>query len=213
MPGVLALDQATTTRRDPMTGRFAAAGRTIDVECRTCGVPLRRVRYRADRYKYFYCSPKCRGLFMRGAQASAWRGGSTEYTCGQCGAPFLSRPCLGSGGQKPPRFCSRQCSHDSQRKFPTAADRRRDSNRRASYRRRAAGTANVRRLNRQHTEEEWTALVIRYKDRCAGCKKKRKLTRDHIIPLSKGGTDDITNIQPLCLPCNSAKRDNRTQLL
>ena len=28
---------------------------------------------------------------------------------------------------------------------------------------------------------------------------------DHIVPKSQGGTDDLTNLQPLCLACHTAK--------
>lgn len=31
------------------------------------------------------------------------------------------------------------------------------------------------------------------------------LTPDHVVPLSRGGTNYIDNIQPLCGPCNSQK--------
>lgn len=42
---------------------------------------------------------------------------------------------------------------------------------------------------------------------CVGCGTTRNLTRDHIIPLSKGGPDAAANIQTLCYRCNQAKAD------
>lgn len=56
------------------------------------------------------------------------------------------------------------------------------------------------------TAQEWKSLCRFYDYRCLCCHKKTKLTPDHIIPVSKGGTSNIENIQPLCLPCNCRKR-------
>lgn len=42
---------------------------------------------------------------------------------------------------------------------------------------------------------------------CELCGSTDDLTRDHIIPISKGGTNDPSNLRILCRPCNSAKHD------
>jgi 5-methylcytosine-specific restriction endonuclease McrA len=60
-------------------------------------------------------------------------------------------------------------------------------------------------LSEHHTEAEWIALCKKYNDRCVCCGKKTKLTLDHVVPLSLGGSDTIENIQPLCGSCNSKK--------
>lgn len=61
-----------------------------------------------------------------------------------------------------------------------------------------------------HTIHEWEDLKQRHENTCLRCKKSEpeiRLTADHIVPLSKGGSDCIGNIQPLCIKCNQIKNN------
>jgi hypothetical protein len=55
------------------------------------------------------------------------------------------------------------------------------------------------------TLEEWLALVESYGGVCLACGVAEDLSVDHIVPLSLGGSNAISNIQPLCETCNSLK--------
>ena len=56
-----------------------------------------------------------------------------------------------------------------------------------------------------HTAKEWKEVLTRANEKCLECGTVENITRDHIIPLSRGGTDYIENIQPLCHSCNASK--------
>ncbi len=57
-----------------------------------------------------------------------------------------------------------------------------------------------------YTIEEFGALCEKYGNACLRCgDRDAPLTPDHVVPLSLGGSNWITNIQPLCRRCNSWK--------
>lgn len=60
------------------------------------------------------------------------------------------------------------------------------------------------------SEEEWVHLRSTYGDCCLRCGSADGITPDHVVPLSHGGSNFITNIQPLCVSCNSAKGTHST---
>lgn len=55
------------------------------------------------------------------------------------------------------------------------------------------------------TTIEWQTKVQEYGNKCACCGAIGKLEIDHILPISRGGTNTIDNIQPLCRHCNASK--------
>jgi 5-methylcytosine-specific restriction endonuclease McrA len=60
-----------------------------------------------------------------------------------------------------------------------------------------------------HTYEQIQSLMVKQRYKCANCRKsiKNSYHADHVIALSRGGSNYITNIQLLCPSCNSRKRD------
>lgn len=66
------------------------------------------------------------------------------------------------------------------------------------------------RYNGSYTVKEWKNLLEFYGNVCLCCGLAKPLHADHVIPLSKGGTNVIGNIQPLCKSCNSAKSTKST---
>jgi 5-methylcytosine-specific restriction endonuclease McrA len=60
----------------------------------------------------------------------------------------------------------------------------------------------------RHTTQQWLDKLAAIGMICVYCTKAldfSTLTKDHVIPLSKGGTDDIENVVPSCLRCNQTK--------
>lgn len=51
---------------------------------------------------------------------------------------------------------------------------------------------------------DWPPSIPEGKVKCAYCGRPAT-TMDHIIPKSKGGSDDLTNLVPACFGCNTSK--------
>ncbi|MEU0071293.1 HNH endonuclease signature motif containing protein [Streptomyces sp. NPDC006332] len=85
----------------------------------------------------------------------------------------------------------------------------------------ARSGAKRREQNRKHTRPSaWArgyntqyrkarAAILADNPVCSICYSRPAETADHIVPLSRGGTNDIENLRPACGPCNFS-RGNRT---
>lgn len=95
-------------------------------------------------------------------------------------------------------------ANDAGRSVPRALSNRRDFDR---ERKRNDPNAALYR------SEDWISLRNEVLKRdgfsCAYCDDEDdvELTADHVVPLSRGGTNDRSNLVCACLPCNSSKRN------
>jgi len=62
-------------------------------------------------------------------------------------------------------------------------------------------------MNQLRTKREMWKRAIRRNNigKCVACGKSGPLEVDHILPKSRGGSDNIKNLQFLCRTCNARK--------
>lgn len=92
-------------------------------------------------------------------------------------------------------------------KYKKRQDKWRSENREVLLKSRKLSNSKRRAASKDKIEiKEWNELLVLYDNKCLCCgRNDKKLTIDHIIPLSKGGKNVIDNVQPLCMDCNRKK--------
>ncbi|MFD3464820.1 HNH endonuclease [Streptomyces sp. NPDC058682] len=53
---------------------------------------------------------------------------------------------------------------------------------------------------------EWLCVLTANNGCCVYCGKE-SVAMDHVIPFARGGADELTNLVPICTPCNRSKTD------
>jgi 5-methylcytosine-specific restriction endonuclease McrA len=57
------------------------------------------------------------------------------------------------------------------------------------------------------SKKDKDGLYDSYNNQCFYCESKQSLTIDHKIPITRGGDDQISNLQIVCRTCNASKAD------
>jgi len=213
-------------------GHYNAAHRTpnptAEFACAYCGDAFTAERARANRYKNLYCSDRCKGAALTAHATelpaehwARWYGKSTplfirdcvgcgdlfttsvptkvrcerhckgktqpaRFTCGscvECGASFVAET-----NGSPIRYCSHRCV------------RRTVKRRRRAREHDAPGDFTYSQVMRQYQRQG---------NVCAYCQRPARGLPDpeHVLPLSRGGRNDMSNLVAACRACNSNKGD------
>lgn len=170
--------------------------RKVAMTCDSCGETCEKEQ-RTRRYEGTYCSELCRDFARWGGQTCTlpanhwvhmfgatceWKAPLPRIECAWCGTTF-----------QPPRTSSRFCKPECQLRFKKA--------KRRGAQHGAIGT---------YSWAEIARLWIMFSRTCAYCGTLTLLDdiqAEHVVPLSRGGANNLTNLLPSCGPCNSDKRD------
>ena len=56
-----------------------------------------------------------------------------------------------------------------------------------------------------HTAGDWKLILALAGGKCLRCGSSKNISKDHVVPLARKGTNEASNLQPLCRSCNSWK--------
>lgn len=166
----------------------ARAGGTVERRCDNCGAAMQVTARRAAEPNVF-CSRECKQA-ERKAKAKASRIASKEpRPCLHCGAV------IGAERRTDARYCSKECNsaaHAVTRKMSKRADRKRPE-------------VLVSR-NYLGDRDGWRCKLCGKKvDRALKHPDPLSPSIDHVVPLSAGGDNELSNLQLAHLRCNLSK--------
>lgn len=189
--------------------RMAAQDRRKPVECRTCENIYKvekggkRASAWCDTCRFISLSCEtCHNTFSIHRRFYNFRG--AKYCSKQC-SPQISRFIIGVAKENHPNFRHGLAVKENRKEYAKIHRKqnpekyRMYSMHRVALERNAEGT---------YSFEQWEELKNKFGNMCLCCKRTEPeiiLSADHILPLSKGGSNDISNIQPLCRSCNYRK--------
>lgn len=177
--------------------------RTVMKTCDVCGQVCEKEN-RSQRYAGTYCSLKCRDDAHRKVWPTSelpddhwarWYGKTCEWvppvtrptffagTCSDCDRPFIER-----AHGVPSDYCSTTCLKRAQRR------------RRRAREHGAEGDFKFSQIIKQLQRQDGA---------CAYCKNLIDGMPDpeHVLPLSRGGRNDMSNLVAACRACNTDKND------
>lgn len=155
----------------------ARAGRT----CAVCGTV-----FDPGRSDNNHCTLACRRAANAAYQAALRVPKRYMVECAECGETFEA--CVSTA-----YLCGQRCRRNRHFRLNPGAKRQAEARR--------AGWRSTGRI----TARDWERTLRRYASRCAYCGASGKMTMDHVVPLSRGGTHTIGNVLPVCGPCNFRK--------
>ena len=181
--------------------------------CLWCGADISGRHWRTK-----YCNQSCRDRYWyerhhpRPERTCAWCG--TDITAKRRHAIYCSRICKARGMTRRYTEDGRRIPRDRAR-YEREAERRKANARK--YIADRPGYAKALQLRRKarllmvpvyrFSEKDWRRLKARYRDCCAYCgKPSDTLQREHVLPISRGGSHGVGNIVPACARCNYGKR-------
>lgn len=159
--------------------------------------------------KQKYCSPACRQSVKESVKKYKEKVRSGLHVPVKKGSKLTEKTCKLCGSTRPlDEFSKRPGGRVCDECIPTYYAEMHRKHKVYYKRKHKERELKLKQIEGTHTQAQWEEVKANQDYTCLCCKRREpeiRLTKDHIVPLARGGTDYISNIQGLCLVCNSKK--------